>query len=141
MVRFTIAVMGICLFLGLIGCSSGPDMKEGEWEISTEMGMKGIPIKMPAMSHTQCLTKDDLIPQGENQQQANCSVSEQKVEGNTVSWKMVCTEGSTETKSEGFITYSGVLFSGKVDITISGGPVSMTANSTITGKYLGPCNN
>ncbi|THB76802.1 MAG: DUF3617 family protein, partial [Desulfobulbaceae bacterium] len=120
-------------------CSSGPNMKEGKWEIATEMGMKGVPVKMPAMLYTQCLTKKDFIPGTEQQTQNNCTMTEQKSDGDTVSWRMECKDGATETTSEGMITYSGVLFSGKIDITISGGPVAMNASNTITGKYLGPC--
>lgn len=125
--------------LWLTGCQMGPDMKEGKWEISTEMGLKGIPIRMPAMVETQCLSKKNPIPQKQSAER-NCTVSEQKIEGDTVTWKSVCQEGGTEMTSVGMITYSGVLFSGQIDTTISGGPMTMTASNTITGKYLGPCN-
>ena len=136
----TLTLLPFCgLAFALTGCSSGPDMKEGKWEISTEMGMKGIPVKMPAISFSQCLSKKDIIPRNQEQAQSNCSVTERKTDGDTVSWKLVCKNGATETISDGMITYSGVLFSGKIDITMSGGPIAMTATNTITGKYLGPC--
>ena len=127
------------LTLTAAGCSTGPDMKEGEWEITTELGMKGIPIKMPSMFYTQCLTKKDLIPRTGEQKEQNCTITDQKAEGDTVSWEAICKDSRTEILSEGSITYSGVLFSGQIDVTISGGPMSMTATNTITGKFLGPC--
>ena len=122
----------------LTGCQLGPNMKEGKWEITTEFGLKGIPIKMPAMASTQCLTKKNPIPQ-EMPPERNCMVTEQKTDGDTVTWKMACKDNGAEVTSEGMITYSGVLFSGKIDSTISGGPMAMTASNSITGKYLGPC--
>lgn len=125
-------------FFLLTGCQMRPDMKEGKWEITTEMGLKGIPIRLPAIATTQCLTQKNPIPQ-EQSLERNCRVTEQKTEGDTVTWKMVCKDNGTEVISEGMITYSGVLFSGTIDTTISGGPVAMTATNTITGKYLGPC--
>lgn len=132
----------LSLFFGVVlllaGCQAGPDMKEGRWEINTEMGLKGIPIRMPAVAETQCLSKKNPIPQKQSPER-NCTVTEQQTEGDTVTWKTVCRDNGTEMISEGVITYSGVLFSGKIDTTISGGPVAMTASNTITGKYLGPC--
>lgn len=122
----------------LTACQMGPDMKEGKWEINTEMGLKGIPIKLPAMASTLCLTQKNPIPQ-EQLPERDCVVTEKKTNDDTVTWKMVCKDNGTEVISEGMITYSGVLFSGKIDTTISGGPMAMTASNTITGKYLGPC--
>lgn len=130
-------VLGI--YVTFTGCSMGPDMKEGEWEITSEMGMEGVPMKMPALSHTQCITKDHLIPQESQDADRKCVLSHKEINGNTVSWKQVCSDGTAETASNGTVTYDGVHFTGKIDITISGGPMAITATSTITGKYLGPC--
>lgn len=121
------------------GCSSAPDMKEGRWEISSDFGMKGIPIRMPTISYTQCLDKANFIPRDQKQMGPECSVTEQQVEGDMVRWQVTCDNGTTQTISKGLITYSGVLFSGTIDVTINGGPVAMNATSTVVGKYLGPC--
>mgnify|MGYP001550082753 CR=1 FL=1 len=132
-------ILAAFLFFSVMGCSSGPDMKEGMWEISTEVGMKGIPLKLPSAVYQQCLSKRNLIPRdGQNSSQV-CQVDEQATDGDSVSWKMVCQENNAEIISEGMITYHGVLFSGQVETTFKGGPVSMNATSTVTGKYLGPC--
>jgi len=129
----------MCLACLTAGCSSGPNMKEGRWEISTEFGMKGIPIRMPAISYTQCLDKHHLFPRDEKQMASGCEVTEQEIEGDTVKWQVTCDNNTTRTISNGMITYSGVLFSGTIDVTIDGGPVAMNATSTVVGKYLGPC--
>jgi hypothetical protein len=135
-----IAVVWV-IFLAFVvgGCSSGPDMKEGKWEITAEISMKGIPMKMPAMTHEQCLTKEELIPQQEQQAEQNCTISEQTTNGDTVSWNVVCKDGSMESKSDGTISYHGETFDGTINMVMSGGPVSISSTSTVTGKYLGPC--
>jgi hypothetical protein len=135
-----IAIAGIIfLVIGVGGCSSGPDMKEGKWEITAEVSMKGIPMRMPAMTHEQCLTKEELIPQEGQQAAQNCTISDQKTSGDTVSWNVVCKDGSMESKSDGAIIYHDETFEGTINMIMNGGPVSISSTNTITGKYLGPC--
>jgi len=42
--------------------SSGPNMKEGLWEITVKTEMPG--MEMPPMKHTQCLNKKELCSAG-----------------------------------------------------------------------------
>ena len=136
----TLTIIGILfLVLGVAGCSSGPNMKEGKWEISTKVEMKGLPMQIPAMTMQQCLTKDDLIPKNHPKGQNNCSVSDQKINGDTVSWKVTCKSGASETASEGSITYKGETFDGTINVAMNGGPISMKATTVMSGKYIGPC--
>ncbi len=96
-------------------------------------------MKMPAMSHEQCLTKEDMIPQSGQKDQGNCTVSDQKTSGDTVSWKVTCKNANIESTSDGTITYKGETFNGTINMTMSGGPMTMTGTTTITGRYLGSC--
>lgn len=61
-----------------------PDMREGLWEITVKMDMPGMPMQMPAMTHTQCITKKDLIPQKPEKNQ-DCKTISSKTSDNTVS--------------------------------------------------------
>ena len=130
-----LAVFG--LFLG--GCSdSKPDLREGKWSVTAQVEMPGMPFKMPPMVYEECLTQDDIIPSNDDAE-TGCTLDGPKVKGNTVSWVSTCKneDGSIST-SEGTVTYAGESFSGKILVKITG-EQPMTADNTITGKYLGPC--
>ncbi|MDX9709788.1 MAG: hypothetical protein RBT64_09555 [Trichloromonas sp.] len=38
------------------------DMQDGQWEITTRVEMPGIPVQIPPMTVSQCITQKDLIP-------------------------------------------------------------------------------
>jgi len=130
------AVVVVVVLLCAAQVSAGPDIKEGSWEITTATEMSGIAMKMPPQKHTQCLTKDDLVPK-DPQTPSNCVIKDQRVSGNTVNWTMECTSDNVKTVSTGAVTYSGEKFSGTMDITMSG--TDMKIRSTMTGRRLGPC--
>ena len=64
MLKSTFAALVVLLFAFSVSfAGSGPNMQEGKWEITTKVEMPGMPMNMPPMTHTQCLTKDDFVPQ------------------------------------------------------------------------------
>ena len=68
---------------------ASPNIKEGLWEITTKMDMPGIPIAIPPHTHTQCITKEDLVPQ-KPEKSMECEITSKKIVGNAVSWTMEC---------------------------------------------------
>ncbi len=132
----------MCLVVGSIflgGCSnSGPDLREGKWQTTVQVEMAGVPFKMPPMTYEDCLTQNDVIPRNE-ESDAHCKLDGPKIKGNTVSWASTCqNEDGTSSRSTGTVTYAGETFTGKIVVEISGDhPV--TAENTLSGKYLGPC--
>jgi len=113
---------------------SGPNMKEGLWEITTKTKMPG--MEMPPMKHTQCITKNDLVPQS-SQPGQECKITETKVIGNTVSWTMQCKTQGGEMKGTGKITYSGDSFKGTMIMSMP--QTNMKITSHISGKRIGDC--
>ena len=65
------------------------DMKDGLWEITTTAEMAGMPFQIPPMTFTQCITQQDLVPQ-EAQSSNECSMTDNRINGNTVTWSVVC---------------------------------------------------
>lgn len=114
---------------------SGPNMKEGLWEITTKMQMQG--MNMPPVKHTQCITKNDLVPQGSGQPGQECQITDVKVNGNTVKWTMKCTGQGGNVKGTGEITYSGDTFKGTMTISIPQANMEMTNH--LSGKRIGNC--
>ena len=87
----------LILFVTLSATAQGPGpRRDGNWQVTMEMDMPGMPQKMPPMTLNQCLTKADaedptkLAPQGRGQAPSNCKVSDLKTDGNKVPWSMQC---------------------------------------------------
>ena len=136
-----IARQSVVLFALILLCaagaahSAGVDMKEGEWETSTETTMTMGTMSMPPMASktTYCLTREDLVPKSEKDK--DCKMLKQNVVGNTVSWRVVC--GKSD--GEGEITYRGASYKGNFRMKTVEDGQTMTMNTKLAGKYLGPC--
>lgn len=121
--------------------AGGPvDMKPGKWEITSAMQMPGMPAGMQAMSftHTQCLKEDELIPKDSGPtEQGDCQTQDVRIEGDTVTWKLVCDSAEGKIASTGRITYRGTSFEGEVQTRIPGQNMEIT--SQLQGRWIGPC--
>lgn len=113
--------------------------RDGRWEVKTEMEMPGMPMKMPAMTTTQCITREQAddpqrsVPQGRGAPN-NCKVSDYKVTGNKVTWSMKC-EGPEAMSGTGEITYGENTYEGVMKMEREGQTMTMK----YTGKRLGDC--
>jgi rare lipoprotein A (peptidoglycan hydrolase) len=114
------------------------DLHEGMWEITSKIEMSGIPVQIPDTTISQCISKEKIIPKTNKKVNEHCTVSEQKIEGNTVTWKMKC---AGKMESQGSITYHGDTFEGLItsqtEIPNMG---MMTMTIQMTGKRTGECN-
>ena len=117
---------------------AGVSLHEGLWEISSKMEIQGMEMKMPSNTHTQCITKKNIVPQ-DQQDESDCKVTDQNVHGNTVTWSVKCS-GQDSMKMTGKITYHGNTFEGTM-IMISNGPQNgpMRMVNHIKGKRVGEC--
>ncbi|HAM34277.1 MAG TPA: hypothetical protein DDX05_00055, partial [Deltaproteobacteria bacterium] len=115
--------------------SAGVDMKEGEWEISyeTSMSMGGMSMPPSASKSTYCLTREDPVPKSEKDKE--CRIVKKKVTGNKVSWRMECKKA----EGEGEISYRGTTYTGFFKMKMVEDGQTMTMNTKLAGKYLGPC--
>jgi len=114
---------------------SGPNMKEGLWEITVTIKMPG--MEMPPMKHTQCMTKKDFVPQGPQQPGQECNIADVKVDGNTVTWTIQCTTQGGEMKGTGKMTYSGESFEGTMIMLMPS--TNMKITNLMSGKRIGDC--
>lgn len=134
--RHTVALIAfILLCAGTAAHSAGVDMKEGEWEITTETSMTMGEMSMPSMANksTYCLTREDPVPKSERDKE--CRIVNQKVSGNKVSWRMECKKA----EGEGEISYHGTTYKGFFKMKTVEDGQAMTMNMKLAGKYLGPC--
>src|SRR5881397_1231637 len=88
-----LALFVLVCALVLPAYAAGP-AKAGKWQTTVEMEMEGMPVKMPPTTFAHCITKEQAedaqsaIPRGDRQ--SACALSDVKVDGSTVSWKMTC---------------------------------------------------
>jgi hypothetical protein len=134
-VRHTVFLFAFILCAAGSAYPAGVDMKEGEWEISSETSMTMGTTSMPpqASKSTYCLTREDPVPSTEKDK--DCRIVNQKVTGNKVSWRMECKKA----EGEGEISYRGTTYAGFFKMKMAEGGDTMTMNMKMSGRYLGPC--
>jgi hypothetical protein len=133
-----LALAGVCL-LGLPLVATAGPAKAGKWEVTTEMGMTGMPMKMPAHTFTYCLSKEDaenperMAPE-QQRKNSDCKRTDFSVSGNTVTWKVSCEK--SKMTGEGKVTYGPDSYSGTMHMNMQNGN---EMNAKYSGKYLGAC--
>lgn len=110
--------------------------KPGQWQVKMEMEMPGMPIKLPPVNFEVCLTEEDLkdpqkaVP---NDPKQKCTVSDYKVDGNTVSWSIDCPKQGT--KGNGQVTFTDDSYTGWMKMQVG----EQEMKTKYTGKWKGEC--
>ncbi|HEX2120766.1 MAG TPA: DUF3617 domain-containing protein [Thermoanaerobaculia bacterium] len=110
--------------------------KPGQWQVKMEMEMPGMPFKMPPVNFEICLTEEDLKdPQKSvpNDPKSKCTVSDYKVDGNTVTWTVDCPKQGT--KGNGEITFTEDSYNGWMKMQVG----EQEMKTKYTGKWKGEC--
>jgi len=132
------ACVAVVVGLSVSALAQAP-RRDGRWEVKTEMEMPGMPMKMPAMTTTQCITKEQAedpqrsVPQGRGAPN-NCKVFDYKAAGNKVTWSMKC-EGPEAMSAVGEMTYGENTYDGVMKMERQGQTMTMK----LAGKRLGDC--
>ncbi|MCA1804467.1 MAG: DUF3617 domain-containing protein [Xanthomonadaceae bacterium] len=137
--RLVCAGFGLC---GLLLASTGAvamEVKTGLWESHIETEIEGLPVSPPPMTHRNCVTEEDLVPQMQSPGQ-ECEVLEHSTSGKTVTWRVQCKQDGMTMTGHGKIVYSGERYEGNVVMTMDGGPMGpMKMTQTMTGRRIGDC--
>ncbi|KQC09174.1 MAG: hypothetical protein APR62_02975 [Smithella sp. SDB] len=113
--------------------------KEGLWEITTQVEMKGMPYSMPPTTFRQCITKNDAALKNKDKNY-ECKNTSQKISGDTVSYTVECKGKEGITKTSGKTTFTENSMNGTSTTTVKmKRQPEMKMASKITGKYIGPC--
>ena len=116
--RLLLSLVVMSTFLWTSFAVAAPDMKEGLWEVTvtSKMEMPGMTMPMPPVKYTQCLTKNDFVPQ-KTEKGEQCEKMNVTINGNTVSWTVKCNSKEGSTKGTGKITYKGNTYEGVMNMT------------------------
>jgi hypothetical protein len=139
----------LAVVLTLLSVSAGAllaqgGIRPGRWETSMQMEMAGSPVQLPPMKTTRCVTpaeaKDpsslQADPAGGRGGKSDCKVSDQKMSGNTISWKVTCSSPQAMTGT-GEMTFADDTYTGTMKMNMAQGAMSMK----MEGKRLGDCTN
>jgi hypothetical protein len=129
-------VVALTCLLAAVPVVAQSPMRAGQWEITSQMDMPGMPVKMPEQKTTTCVTPEQVSAPASMlpSQDKSCKASDYKVEGNKVTWKMTCS-GRDKMTGDGEMVFSGDSYTGKMNMTMAQGSMSMK----YTGKRIGDC--
>lgn len=132
------------LILFLVVCSlpalafAASPVKPGKWQTTVQSEMTGMPMKMPPMTFSYCVTKEQAEnPEGalpQERKNNDCKRTDVVVEGNTATWKVTCEK--SKMTGEGKVTYTNDTYEGTMHMTMPNGG---EMNAKYSGKYLGEC--
>lgn len=134
-----LAVLCMVTILAFVSCAQSepvPEIHEGEWKITVNFDMPGMPMQMPPITYNQCITKDNPIPKKDKPNQT-CETKSVTVKNNTISWTTECTNRGGAMSGKGTITYKKDTMSGTMTMTMEG--QEMKIESQYTGQRLGDC--
>jgi hypothetical protein len=117
------------------------DIKEGNWEITTQMQMQGMPVKVgiPPVTINQCFTKENMTPE-KMLNNKHCEMLAMDIGEKTVSWKMKCKQIGMKMEGHGNLAYNKTSFDGTFKMLMSGSKQGdMNINTKLNGHYVGPC--
>ena len=135
MKKLLLAAASALLLCPLAATAATAHMNPGKWEVTSEMDMPGMPMKMPTHTFTHCVSKEQADkpepPRGPREN--DCKVSDYAIEGNVVTYKMTCEKSNTTVV--GKMTFG--LDSYEVVNHMKMGEREMTQK--MTGKRIGDC--
>lgn len=135
MAKNTIAAMMVWLAsMVFLFAGSATALDEGLWEITAEVEMPGMPMKMPPTTYTQCIKKDQAVPMDEKPGQ-ECKVKDVTTKGNTTSWTVECSNPAGPMIGKGTVSYNGDKMEGSMHMEGQG----MTMTSRYKGHRVGAC--
>jgi len=136
MLRKTMLLTVLMLFLIGVPTSYGVNMKDGLWEITSKIEMPGMPFAMPPQTFRQCLTKDNMIPRKEEGTH-ECKILDKEIKGNTFTWTIRCTGSEGTYLMKGKTTYNRDRFTGEMEMTSPDGTEMV---QHMKGRRIGECN-
>jgi hypothetical protein len=139
MTRLSLSILMLLTVTAATILAQNP-MRPGRWEVTMQMQMANMPMQMPEMKTTQCVTEAQLkdpassVPSAAARNNSSCKVSDYKTAGSMVSWKVACT-GQEAMTGTGEMNFSGDTYTGLMKMMMSQGEMSMK----MSGKRLGDC--
>jgi hypothetical protein len=125
----------LCILLVPAISNAANNIREGLWELTSQVEMPVMPMKIPPTVAKHCYSKDDVKDQKKViAREKNCSVTDLKTSGNKVSWTMKCT-GKNAATMTGETVFGNDSYTSVMHMKTQGH--NMTTK--VKGKRLGNC--
>jgi hypothetical protein len=138
LIRPTTALIAAAVLSAAAFAAAQHPMRPGNWETTVEMQMPNMPMAMAPMKTTSCVTAEQLkmdpaagLSAGDPKNA--CKVTEQKITGSTVAWKVTCPAQKMDGTGE--LAFKGDTYTGTVTMTAPMGAMTMK----MAGRRLGDC--
>ena len=134
------AVVALALVVPASHAFAQSPMRPGRWETTMQFDMVGMPMQMPPMKNTRCVTQQEIdspnrgLPSGPAKNPNDCKVSDHKVSGSTITWTMACA-GAQPMTGTGELRFMGDSYEGTVKMVMDQKEMGMK----LSGKRLGEC--
>jgi hypothetical protein len=128
--KIVLTVSTLCLAVAATSVRSAGN--DELWEIATTMKMQG--MAMPAGKSKSCIAKDGGYNPDADKKDKNCTTTDYKISGNTVTWKMKCT-GKNAMTGSGEMTKTTDTMKGTFKMQAEG----MDMVQVMEGKRIGTC--
>ena len=114
------------------------DMNPGKYEITARVEMPGMPQAMPPQTVTQCLDKQNPVPNA-NPDSHGCTITDMETKGNTITYTMTCNQQGMAIKSTGRMTFNSDNFEGSARTVMGPQAGGMTMTTKLKGRRIGKC--
>jgi uncharacterized protein DUF3617 len=135
-------VLVAALAVPLVAFAKGAQ-KPGNWHITVEMELVGMPMKPPPQSFDKCVTPEQAEDPKKalKEQSKDCDPADVKVDGNKVTYKVTCHKNGGTQTGAGEIVYAGDSYTGTMTMEMNnprtGQPMKMIQH--MTGQRTGDC--
>ncbi len=134
--KYVFAVLVLVSLPATVPAAEG--IRAGMWEITSKMEMPGMPMEMPPTTIKHCYTKEDVKDKKHMiSRDKSCSVTDLKMSGNKVSWKMKCT-GKHAGMFSGETVFSGDSYKSVMKMR-SDARKGESMTMKVKGKRIGNC--
>ncbi|WP_159078915.1 DUF3617 domain-containing protein [Orrella marina] len=125
--------------IGTTATASESSMRPGQWEVTTQTEMVGVPMQIPATKDMSCITAEEINKPFMGEMDAGCTLEEIEKTANTHKWKLACTENGQKMTGTGTFTFSAESYSGVMEMSMTQDGQVMNMKTTLTGKRVGDC--
>ena len=138
--RATLFLFGIVFALILLcgNAFADPNLIPGKWEYTILVEMPDMPpdTKIPPITYTQCVKEGDFVPKSD-EAAGECEMIDVRVVGDTVSWRINCSNPGAKMMGVGKAVYHGDTMESTLEIIRDDGETEM--KQSMTGRRIGNC--